>query len=59
MNALYETVDQIVNSLNEDNKHQKGQQQLLMNLAYEVRKAYSGHRLIQYLPNSNTCFGHK
>ena len=45
LNALYETVHQIADSLDENNKFQKGQFQLLMNFAYEIRKAFSGERL--------------
>ncbi len=45
LNALYETVHKIADSLDESNKFQKGQHQLLMNLAYEIRKAFSGNRL--------------
>lgn len=45
LNGLYETVHHIANSLDEFNKFQKGQFKLLMNFAYEIRKAYSGQRL--------------
>lgn len=45
LNALYETVHHIADSLDENDKFQKGQHLLLMNLAYEIRKAFSGYRL--------------
>ena len=45
LHALYETVHGIAHVLDENNKLQNGQFQLLMNFAYEIRKAYSGHRL--------------
>ena len=45
LNSLYETVHQIAETLDEHYKYQKGQHQLLMNLAYEIRKGYSGQRL--------------
>ncbi|SDP94708.1 hypothetical protein SAMN05428975_3978 [Mucilaginibacter sp. OK268] len=45
LSSLYETVHQIAHTLNEENKFQKGQHQLLMNFAYEIRHAYSGDRL--------------
>lgn len=53
LNALYDTVHHIAESLNEYNDNQKGQHQLLMNFAYEIRKAYSGNRLKEKL----TYFG--
>lgn len=52
LNSLYTTVHQIANSLSEEHKYQKGQHQLLMNFAYEIRKAFSDQRLkdkIQFL----------
>lgn len=52
LNSLYETVHQIACSLSEEHKYQKGQHQLLMNFAYEIRKGFSGQRLkdkIQFL----------
>lgn len=42
---LYETVHEIAHTLDEDNLNLKGQHQLLMNFAYEIRKGYSGQRL--------------
>lgn len=45
LSTLYETVHGIAKSMDEDNIHFKGQSQLLMNFAYEIRKAYSGQRL--------------
>ncbi|QKJ32439.1 hypothetical protein HQ865_22630 [Mucilaginibacter mali] len=47
LKSLYEAVDHIANTLNGDNKFQKGQHQLLMNFAYEIRKGYSGLRLTE------------
>lgn len=49
LNALYSTVHQIASSLDESNIQLKPQNQLLMNLAYEIRKAYSGQRLTNTL----------
>lgn len=45
LKLLYDTAHHISESLNLDHSFQKGQHQLLMNFAYEVRKAYSGQRL--------------
>ena len=45
LSSLYETVHGIAESMDENNIHFKGQSQLLMNFAYEIRKAYSGQRL--------------
>lgn len=45
LSSLHKTVHDIASTLNESNKYQKGQSQLLMNFAYEIRKAYSGQRL--------------
>lgn len=45
LNTLYETVHQIANSLDEIGRFQKGQHLLLMNFAYEIRKAFSSDRL--------------
>jgi len=42
--SLYDTVQHVADTLSESNKNQKGQFQLLMNFAYEIRKAYSGQR---------------
>lgn len=42
---LYNVVHTIATSLDSENKRTKGQHQLLMNFAYEIRKAYSGQRL--------------
>ena len=43
--CLYDTVHHLAETLHADNKYQKGQHQLLMNFAYEIRKGYSGSRL--------------
>ncbi|MBI1307082.1 MAG: hypothetical protein GC181_10810 [Bacteroidetes bacterium] len=43
--SLYDTVHEIAKTLDENNVRTKGQNQLLMNFAYEIRKAYSGDRL--------------
>lgn len=45
LTSLYETVHEIANTLDDYSIHTKGQSQLLMNFAYEIRKAYSGQRL--------------
>ncbi len=45
LNCLYDTVHAIAGHLDEENGWQKGQNQLLMNFAYEIRKAVSGNRL--------------
>lgn len=42
---LYETIHEIANSLSESNPRLESQSKLLMNFAYEIRKAYSGQRL--------------
>nr|WP_319511382.1 hypothetical protein [uncultured Draconibacterium sp.] len=47
--SLYSTVHEIANSLDEYNERLKAQNQLLMNFAYEIRKAYSGNRLTDKL----------
>jgi hypothetical protein len=47
-NVLYDTIHHFANTLDEyKNKRQKAQVQLLMNFAYEVRKASYGQRLIE------------
>ena len=43
--ALYQSVHQVANSLDENNIRLNAQHKLLMNFAYEIRKAYSGQRL--------------
>lgn len=43
---LYETVHKVANTLDGYNIRTKSQNQLLMNFAYDIRKAYSGDRLI-------------
>ncbi|MCY4779265.1 hypothetical protein ORI89_06360 [Sphingobacterium sp. UT-1RO-CII-1] len=45
LNSLYETVHKIASTLSEADKYQKGQHKLLMNFAYEIRKAFSGQRI--------------
>jgi len=55
LNGLYETVHHIANTLHEYDKHQKGQHQLLMNFAYEIRKAFSGQRLKEKLTYDGGC----
>lgn len=47
LKSLYEAVHDVATSLNDSNKYQKGQHQLLMNFAYEIRKGYSGQRLTE------------
>lgn len=47
LESLYQAVHDIAISLDEENKYQKGQHQLLMNFAYEIRKGFSGQRLLQ------------
>lgn len=42
---LYDVVHYIANSLDESHELLKGKHQLLMNFAYELRKAYQGQRL--------------
>lgn len=51
--ALYETVHKIANTLDEYNKFQKAQFQLLMNFAYEIRKGYEGSRLVNDIPSED------
>jgi hypothetical protein len=43
--GLYDVIHYLASALDEDNVAQKGRHQLLMNFAYEIRKAYSGDRL--------------
>lgn len=43
--SLYDTVHHFSSTLDETKKIQKAYSQLLMNLAYEIRKAYSGQRV--------------
>ncbi|MBS1781047.1 MAG: hypothetical protein JST70_17105 [Bacteroidetes bacterium] len=45
LNSLYDTIHHVANSLDQHNGAQGAQFQLLMNFAYEVRKASSGQRL--------------
>jgi hypothetical protein len=45
LTSLYDTVHDIAKTLDENDTKIKGQNQLLMNLAYEIRKAFSGDRL--------------
>jgi hypothetical protein len=45
LDCLYETVHEIAESLDENDIQLKGQWQLLLNFAYDIRKAYSGERL--------------
>jgi len=53
LNSLYETVHYVADALYEYNKEQNGQHQLLMNFAYEIRKAYSGQRLTDEIQFDN------
>lgn len=60
LKSLYETVHHFTDSLSEENENQKGQSQLLMNFAYEIRKAYSGQRLTKTIEMNevkNTYYG--
>ena len=54
---LYETVHEIAEPLNENDIQLKGQWQLLLNFAYDIRKAYSGQRLIDKVTYNGD--GHK
>ena len=47
LSNLYATVHQIAESVDEYDDKLKGQNQLLMNFAYEIRKAFSGNRIIE------------
>ena len=49
LKSLYATVHEIADTLNEQDVRLKAQSQLLMNFAYELRKAYSGQRLVDKL----------
>ena len=49
LNSLYSTVHEIANSLDEYNERLKAQHQLLMNFAYEIRKASSCKRITDKL----------
>lgn len=54
--CLYDTVHYLAGTLNAENKYQKGQHQLLMNLAYEIRKGYSGSRLKQTITAADETY---
>jgi hypothetical protein len=45
LNTLYNVIHEIAETLNETDINQKGQHLLLLNFAYEIRKAFSGNRL--------------
>jgi len=47
LNSIHKTIHHFADTLDETNDAQKAQFQLLMNLAYEVRKASNGQRLIE------------
>lgn len=47
LHILYDTIQHFSDTLNDNQYPQRAQHQLLMNFAYEVRKAYSGQRLIE------------
>lgn len=47
--SMYDTVHHFASTLEETKKIQKAYSQLLMNFAYEIRKAYSGLRTIDKL----------
>lgn len=49
LHILYDTIHHFANTLDDNKNPQKAQHKLLMNFAYEVRKAYSGQRLIEKL----------
>jgi hypothetical protein len=51
--SLYETVHHFADTLDENNKFQKAQHQLLMNFSYEIRKAYSGQRQTEKITFTN------
>ena len=58
LNSLYYTAHDIAETLSETNKKQKGQYMVLMNFAYEIRKAFSGQRLqkeMQFVNGKNKC----
>jgi hypothetical protein len=62
LHILYDTIHHFANTLDENRNPQKGQHLLLMNFAYEIRKAYSGQRLIEKLTYNgenveNTFYG--
>lgn len=47
LHTLYQMVHQVTLSLNEAQPIPKAHNELLMNFAYEIRHAYSGHRLTE------------
>jgi hypothetical protein len=49
LKALYVTVHHFAETLTEKDKVQDAQSKILMNFAYEIRKAYSGDRLTEKL----------
>jgi hypothetical protein len=59
LNILYDTIHHFANTLDEHkNKRQKAQVQLLMNFAYEVRKASYGQRLTEKFTYSGDNIEH-
>lgn len=52
LSSLYSTIHEVAAPLDDNNSIQKAQAKLLMNFAYEVRKAYSGQRLTDKLTYS-------
>src|ERR1035437_8908432 len=62
LNTLYNVIHEIAEPLDETDLTQKGQHLLLLNFAYEIRKAFSGNRLIKKVKldgneNQNTYYG--
>lgn len=47
LKSLYQAVHDTANAINDSNSVQKGNHQLLMNFACEIRKAYNGQRLTE------------
>lgn len=47
LKSVYDVVHYLATSLDEGNIHMKGKHQLLMNFAYEIRKAYQGSRSLK------------
>ena len=58
LRSLYQTIHSIAEHGDEYEPKKKGINNLLMNFAYEIRKAYSGHRIIDELeyPGSDMKF---
>ena len=58
LQMLYQTIHHFSETLDENRNHQKAQHELLMNFAYEVRKAVGGQRLVDKFSYSGDNIEH-